>query len=110
MNKHDLVLAIQKRLNNEGEGISRDDIVRTVEAFADVVRQATMIDGDQVRLIGFGTFAARERPSRVINNYLDGGKQVAVPARKSIIFKASRRSVRVPAKPAEPADQAGLFE
>ena len=55
MNKQDLVVAVA-----EATGLARGDAGRAVEAVLDIVTE-TLKAGNEVKLVGFGTFAVTRR-------------------------------------------------
>lgn len=50
----------------------------------------TLMEGGTVRISGFGTFSAKDRPPRTARSPRTG-ERVAVPAKRSIVFRASRK-------------------
>ncbi len=50
----------------------------------------TLTEGGTVRISGFGTFSAKDRPPRTARAPRTG-ELVAVPAKRSIVFRASRK-------------------
>jgi DNA-binding protein HU-beta len=79
MNKTDLVKKIA-----ETAGLSNADAKKAVEAFATAVKDA-LVAGDKVQLIGFGTFAVKERGARQGVNPSTGAK-IQIAAKKVIKF------------------------
>ena len=57
------------------------------EEAAHAVRVLRLQAGDEVMLTGFGCFSARRKPARTMLSF---GKEIEVPAKKSIVFKAGR--------------------
>jgi DNA-binding protein HU-beta len=47
------------------------------------------IQGDNVTLVGFGTFSVAERAERIGRNFKTG-KNIQIPASKSVTFKAGK--------------------
>jgi DNA-binding protein HU-beta len=80
MNKQELIEAIATET-----GLSKADSKRTLEAFTGIV-QKQLRKGNQVRLIGFGTFSVRKRKARKGINPQTGnpqtGEQIKIKARK----------------------------
>ena len=62
MTKADLVAQIAKRT-----GLDRDEVLRTVETFMDVVKDE-MAQGNNIYLRGFGSFVIRERAQKIARN------------------------------------------
>ncbi len=80
MNKQDLVAKVAEKA-----GLSKKDAEGAVSAFVDVVKE-TVAGGDAVQLIGFGTFASRERAAREARNPRTGEK-IKIAAAKTPAFK-----------------------
>ncbi len=83
MNKSQLVDKI-----SESADISKAAATRALDAFIDSVGDALKA-GDQVSLVGFGTFAVRERASRSGRNP-QTGTTIEIPASKQPAFKAGK--------------------
>lgn len=83
MNKSQLVDKI-----SEGADLSKAAAGRALEAFIDAVTEA-MKEGDQVALVGFGTFLLRERASRSGRNP-QTGETIEIAAAKIPAFKAGK--------------------
>ncbi len=62
------------------------ETARFLEAFQEVVTDA-LAGGDEVMLTGFGCFSVRRKPARKMVSF---GKEIDVPAKKTIVFKAGR--------------------
>jgi DNA-binding protein HU-beta len=60
---------------------------QTVRAAADLIRRETDAN-EKVSLVGFGTFARKNKPARTARNPATGDP-IAVPARSVLTFKAS---------------------
>ena len=58
MNKSDLIAAIAAKT-----GETKKDAEATLNAFVDVVTE-TLVKGDKVQLVGFGSFEVRKRAAR----------------------------------------------
>lgn len=83
MNKSELVEAIAT-----GADISKAAAGRAVDSFVDAVSKA-LKDGDQVNLVGFGTFLVRERGERSGRNP-QTGETITIKASKNPSFKAGK--------------------
>ncbi|WP_173365020.1 MULTISPECIES: HU family DNA-binding protein [unclassified Fibrobacter] len=84
MNKQELIDAI---LANKEAGIeSKAAAARAVDAVLDGIAAGVKKDGN-VQLIGFGTFAVKERAARDGRNPLTGEK-IKIKASKTVGFKA----------------------
>lgn len=83
MNKSQLVDKI-----SEGADLSKAAAGRALDAFIDAVTDA-LKEGDQVSLVGFGTFALRERAARSGHNPKTG-EAITIDAAKVPGFKAGK--------------------
>lgn len=81
MNKTELVEKIAA-----GGGLSKVDAKKALDAAIAAVKDA-LIAGDKVSLVGFGTFAINERPSREGINPATKEK-ITIAAKKVVKFKA----------------------
>ena len=68
MNKNDLISAVA-----ENSGLSRNDAAGAVEGVFDAITQA-LTRGDEVRLVGFGTFSVAKRKASTGRNPRTGEK------------------------------------
>lgn len=92
MNKTELVAAIAEKTE-----MSKKDSERALSAILDTIA-AALKAGDNVRLIGFGTFEVKERDARVGRNP-STGKEIRIPASRVPAFKAGKdlkETVNVP--------------
>ena len=62
MNKQDLIAAVA-----DAAGLGRGDAMRSVEAVFDIIAEA-LKRGDEVRVVGFGTFAVNKRAASAGRN------------------------------------------
>jgi len=83
MNKSELIDAVAN-----SAGLSKADATKAVDAFASTVSGA-LKKGDQVTLVGFGTFTVRERAARTGRNPRTGAS-INIPASKVPGFKAGK--------------------
>jgi DNA-binding protein HU-beta len=83
MNKTDLIDAIA-----ESADISKAAAGRALDGFVDAVTGA-LKKGDQVSLVGFGSFTVRERAARSGRNPQTGAT-IQIKASKSPAFKAGK--------------------
>ena len=83
MNKSELVAAVA-----EQAGIASKDADAAVSAIFETI-QATMAQGDDVRLVGFGTFAVSHRAASKGRNPSTGA-EVDIPARNVAKFTAGK--------------------
>lgn len=80
-NKVELVEAISL-----DTGVSKEDTAIIVESFMNQVK-LTLTKGDQVTLVGFGSFIVRDRTARTGRNPKTG-EAINIPASKIPTFKA----------------------
>jgi DNA-binding protein HU-beta len=83
MNKSDLVDSVA-----DSAGLSKADAGRAVDAFVDTVT-STLQSGQSVSLVGFGTFAVRDRAARTGRNPRTG-ETIQIAASKNPAFKAGK--------------------
>ena len=83
MNKTELVAAIAEKTE-----LSKKDAEKALKAFTDVVAEE-LKKGENIQLVGFGTFEVAERPARTGRNPMTG-KTIEIAASKSPKFKAGK--------------------
>ena len=83
MNKVELVAAIADKA-----GITKADAERALNAFTETVEE-TLKKGEQIALVGFGTFGIVERAAREGRNPATG-KTIKIPAKKAPQFTAGK--------------------
>ena len=83
MNKTELVAAMADKA-----GLTKKDADAALKAFTEGVEE-TLKAGDNIQLIGFGTFEAVERAERTGRNPQTGAEMV-IPASKAPKFKAGK--------------------
>ncbi|CAM3244957.1 DNA-binding protein HU-beta [Xenorhabdus nematophila] len=83
MNKSQLIDKIAADVN-----ISKAAAGRVVDAFISSVSEA-LKDGDDVALVGFGTFSVRERAARTGRNP-QTGKEIKIAAAKVPAFRSGK--------------------
>ena len=81
MNKTELINAIAEKA-----GLSKADSKKALDAYVGAISEALKA-GDKISLIGFGTFAVSERPSRTGINPRTK-EQITIEAKKVVKFKA----------------------
>ncbi|MDP1459657.1 MULTISPECIES: HU family DNA-binding protein [Bacillus] len=83
MNKTELIqkVAIQTGLNRTQVSLAVDSVFASI--------QEALQNGDNVQLIGFGSFEVRERATREGRNP-QTGESITIPARKVPAFKAGK--------------------
>ena len=83
MNKTELAAVVAEKT-----GLSKADAAKAVAATVDAITDA-LVEGDKVALVGFGTFAVKERAARQGVNPRTGEK-VTIAAAKAPAFKAGK--------------------
>ena len=83
MNKNDLVTVVAS-----AAGLSKADAAKAVDGIFAAISDA-LKKGDEVRLVGFGTFAVAERAASEGRNPRTGQK-ITIPASKQPKFKAGK--------------------
>ena len=94
MNKTELVTALAAKTE-----LSKKDAEKAVNAFVDVISEE-LTKGEKIQLIGFGTFAVKDRPARVARNPRTG-EEIKIAVSKAPGFKAGKAlkdKVNTPAK------------
>ena len=81
MNKTELIEAIAA-----GAGLSKADAKKALDATVAAVKD-TLVKGDKIQLVGFGTFSVAERPAREGRNPSTGAT-ITIPAKKLAKLKA----------------------
>ena len=83
MNKGELVAALAAKTE-----LSKKDSEAALNALIDVIGDS-LVKGEKVQLIGFGTFETKNRPARVARNPRTGA-EVKIAASKAPAFKAGK--------------------
>lgn len=83
MNKNELIGAVA-----ESSGLSRNDATKAVEGLFDTIT-AVLAKGDEVRLVGFGTFSVTRRKSSTGRNPRTG-EPMTIKASSQPKFKAGK--------------------
>ncbi|KZD09889.1 HU family DNA-binding protein [Oceanibaculum pacificum] len=83
MNKNELVAAVA-----DSSGLTKADAGKAVDSVFDAISSA-LKKGDEVRLVGFGTFAVSSRAASEGRNPRTGEK-IKIPASKQPKFKAGK--------------------
>ena len=76
------------------EYLSKNNLIKkeselALNAFMDVVEE-TLVAGEKVQLVGFGTFETRERAARSGRNPRKPDETIEIPASKAPVFKAGK--------------------
>lgn len=89
MKKSELVQSLYEYLKENGSSAMRPaDMREAVDRILGLLADA-LVAGERIELRDFGVFRLHDRPARQGRNPKTG-ESVAVPARKSVHFKASR--------------------
>lgn len=83
MTKTDLIAAVAAKT-----GTTKKDADVVVNAVIDTITES-LVKGDKIQLIGFGTFEVRNRAAREGKNPLTGAK-ISIAATKVPVFKAGK--------------------
>lgn len=83
MNKSDLIAAMAAKT-----GSTKKDAEATLNAFVDVVTES-LVKGEKVQLVGFGSFEVRKRAARKGRNPRTK-EEIKIPASKAPVFKAGK--------------------
>jgi DNA-binding protein HU-beta len=83
MNKNDLVGAVA-----DASGLSKADAGKAVDAAFDAITKA-LKKGDEVRMVGFGTFSVAKRKASTGRNPRTG-EEMKIPASNQPKFKAGK--------------------
>ena len=84
MNKAELVAAVAEKT-----GFTKKDAETAINAFLTAVEDS-LVEGEKVQLIGFGTFETRERKSSQGRNPRKPDEIIDIPASKAPVFKAGK--------------------
>lgn len=84
MNKTELVgkIADKTGFRKKDAEVALDAVLQSIEE--------SLVSGDTVRLIGFGTFETRERKARKGRNPQKPNTVIDIPASKAPVFKAGK--------------------
>ena len=83
MNKQDFVDAIAKKT-----GLKKTEATKALDAFVEVVT-SSLVKGEDVRLVGFGTFSVSHRKARTGRNPQTGAA-LKIPASKVPKFTSGK--------------------
>lgn len=83
MNKNELINAVAEKA-----ALSKKDAEAAVTAALDAVA-AALAEGDEVRLVGFGTFEVKKREARIGRNPKTK-EEIQIPATKVPAFKPGK--------------------
>lgn len=83
MNKSELIASLASL-----SGVTQTDAARVLEAFITTVGD-NLKAGDNVALVGFGTFQVTKKPARTGRNPATG-KEIQIAAKNAPVFKAGK--------------------
>ena len=83
MNKTELVNALPERT-----GLSKKNAEEVLTATLDIITE-TLVEGEKVQLVGFGSFEVRERAARMGRNPRTR-EEVPIPASRAVQFKSGK--------------------
>ncbi len=83
MNKSELINAIAERAN-----LSKADAGRSLDVLIKII-ETTLKSGDSIALVGFGTFAVKDRAERAGRNP-QTGQEITIAAAKVPSFKPGK--------------------
>ena len=83
MNKSELIAKIAEK-----SGLNQKDAGKALDGLTQAVSDA-LANGEDVTLVGFGTFSVKERAARTGRNP-QTGEEIQIPAKKAPIFKAGK--------------------
>lgn len=83
MNKSELIDALAC-----DSGLTKSDSEKAINSFLKVVQEA-LKEGDDVALVGFGSFGLKETAGRSGRNFKTGAT-ITIPPRKSVRFKPGK--------------------
>lgn len=84
MNKAELVTSMAEK-----SGLTKKDAEAALNSFMKSVEESLM-KGEKVQLVGFGTFDVRERKARKGRNPRNPEEEIHIPASKAPVFKAGK--------------------
>ena len=83
MNKNELVASVAEKA-----GLTKKDAEKAANAFVETVQQS-LVEGNKIQMIGFGTFEVKERAARTGRNPRTN-EEIQIPASKNPVFKAGK--------------------
>jgi DNA-binding protein HU-beta/integration host factor subunit alpha len=87
--KRELVLRITDKLGLRGVDIRQQDVQLVVQSFIDEITDS-LAQGESVALRNFGAFEVKEMRAKIGRNPKDPSKNVPIPARAVVKFKAGK--------------------
>lgn len=83
MIKADMVDRVYEKL-----GLSRKEAAEVVDSIFDKIKES-LVNGEKVQIVGFGTFDLRDKNKRVGRNPKTG-EEITIDSRRVLTFKTSR--------------------
>ena len=84
MNKTELVAAL-----TEKTGFTKKDAEKALNCVVEVITES-LVRGEKVQIVGFGSFEVKDRPERVARNPQAPEQEITIPASKAPVFKAGK--------------------
>jgi DNA-binding protein HU-beta len=84
MNKSELVTSIAQKAE-----LTKKEAEKALNAFLETIEE-TLVSGDKVQLVGFGTFEVRDRAAREGRNPRNPEEVIQIAASKAPVFKAGK--------------------
>ena len=84
MNKTELIAAI-----TEKTGFTKKDAEKALTSVVEVITES-LVKGEKVQIVGFGSFEVKDRPERVARNPQAPDQEITIPASKAPVFKAGK--------------------
>jgi DNA-binding protein HU-beta len=85
MGKAELISALAAKMN-----ITKTEAERFIGAYTETIKDA-LIDGQEVKIVGFGTFTIQEKAATTARNPRNPQETIEVPAKKVVKFKLSKK-------------------
>ena len=85
MGKMELINIIANKIN-----VSKAEAEKFMNAYTEAIKEA-LLDEEEVKLIGFGTFSVQEKASTTARNPRNPEETIEVPAKKVVKFKLSKK-------------------
>ncbi len=82
MTKKDFVAKVAKKAQ-----VTQSTAVEVIDAAVEVLKES-LVEGEKIQFVGFGSFEAQERAARTGRNP-QTGEAITIPAHRVPIFKAS---------------------
>jgi DNA-binding protein HU-beta len=83
MKKSDIIDAVAK-----SSGVTKKDTEKVIHALGETIKDS-LVNGEDVRFIGFGTFTVKERAARRGRNP-QTGESIEIPPAKQPVFKSGK--------------------